>query len=279
MPELPEVETYRRDIAPHLRNRGIVRAELRDVPNAMRIVRRHGPVGFTEQLSGARVARVGRWGKFLFLDLDSSISLVVHLGMSGRLMIVDPDVDHPPHCHVALDLDDGRQLRFVDPRSFGEMFLSPRGEDRPDELKHLGPDPLNNWPDAGEFRAMLRGHRALIKQLLMNQGFVAGLGNIYSDEALHVAGLRHDRRSNEISAAEAGVLHSAIPSILARAIQQRGTSMQDESYRDLNGSLGGFQNSLAVYARQDQPCPACGTPIVRGRWASRSTFYCPRCQG
>lgn len=279
MPELPEVETYRRDLEPHLAGRVIRRAQVRDTPNATRILRRHGPVGFVEQLEGARISGIGRHGKFLIFALDRPVALVVHLGMSGRLMLSDPGAPFPPHTHVAVDLDRGPQLRFVDPRSFGEMFVSPaEGAGLPVDLKHLGVDPLTGWPSLEEFARMLEGRTGRIKHLLMDQRFIAGLGNIYSDEALHAAGVRFDRRANELTASEQERLYAAIPRILGRSIDLRGTSMLDEAYRDLEGSLGGFQDFLRVYARQDQPCAGCGEPIARGRWANRSTFYCSRCQ-
>ncbi|MEX2587756.1 MAG: bifunctional DNA-formamidopyrimidine glycosylase/DNA-(apurinic or apyrimidinic site) lyase [Actinomycetota bacterium] len=278
MPELPEVETYRRDLEPHLLGSTLARVQVRNTPNAPRILRRHGPVGFAEQLERARVVAVGRVGKFLTLSLDLPVALVLHLGMSGRLMLAEPDDAYPPHTHVVLDLDGDRQLRFVDPRSFGEMFVSLLDGGVPKDLAHLGVDPLAGWPAPGAFARMLHARTGRIKDLLMNQEFIAGLGNIYTDEALHAAGVRYDRPANELSSDERVRLHSAVPQILERAIRMRGTSMQDESYRDLGGLLGGFQDALAVYGREDGPCKSCGEPIVRGRWGNRSTFYCPRCQ-
>lgn len=278
VPELPEVETYRRDLEPHLLGRTVVRVQVRDTPNAPRILRRHGPVGFCEQLAGARLAAVGRLGKFLILFLEQPTALVVHLGMSGRLMLTARGDAYPPHTHVAVDLSDSRQLRLVDPRSFGEMFVSPLDGVVPKDLAHLGVDPLEGWPSPAEFSQMLASHRGRIKHLLMNQEFIAGLGNIYTDEALHAAGVRYDRPADELTGGEGRRLHTAVPQILERAILLRGTSMRDEAYRDLEGSLGGFQDMLAVYGREDRPCRSCGERIIRGRWANRSTFYCPGCQ-
>lgn len=278
MPELPEVETYRRDIEPHLKGRTIARVRLRDTPNAPRILRRHGPVGFAERLRGAQVPSVGRLGKFLILSLDQPAALVIHLGMSGRMLLSERGDPYPPHTHIAVDLDGGPQLRFVDPRAFGEMFVSPLDGAIPKDLAHLGVDPLTGWPPHAEFARMFDPRRGLIKYLLMDQRFIAGLGNIYSDEALHAAGVRFDRPANELTSAERARLHVVVPQIVERAIRLRGTSMRDESYRDLEGSLGGFQDRLAVYGREDKPCRSCGTPVVRGRWGNRSTFYCPRCQ-
>lgn len=278
MPELPEVETYRRDLEPYLAGRTLTQVQIRDIPNAPRILRRHGPVGFVEQLTGALIERVGRRGKFLIVALDRPVALIVHLGMSGRLILADPADPFPPHTHVAFELDGSGQLRFVDARAFGEMFVSPPGNGVTVDLKHLGVDPLQDWPSRAGFSAMLRAHHGKVKPLLMDQQFIAGLGNIYSDEALFAAGVRYDRPADGLTPAEQSELHAAIPRILNRAIGLRGTSTRDAAYRVLDGSLGGFQDSLAVYGREAEPCRVCGASIRRGRWAARSTFYCPRCQ-
>jgi formamidopyrimidine-DNA glycosylase len=231
-------------------------------------------------LVGHRVRDARRVGKYLLLVMDDGSTLVVHLRMSGQLRLHRPDEPDAPHTHAWLDLDDGRQLRFVDPRTFGEMFVAADGELEllAPSLMAMGPDPLESPPSRAELHRLLSGHRLAMKGFLLRGDLVAGIGNIYSDEILHVARLRHDRRTDGLSAHELGRLQRAIPEVIGAAVEQRGSSLSDAQYVDLFGQPGQYQHSHQVYGRRGADCHRCGTPIERATFQQRSTFYCPRCQ-
>lgn len=272
MPELPEVETIRRDLDRELSGQRIVRV----VARGRRSLRRHADPGeFVTALLGATVDSVSRRGKYLILALDRPAGVVVHLGMSGQLLLAAAADPEPPHTHVLLGFESGRELRFVDPRTFGEMFVT--GADRP-ELAHLGPDPLADVPSGAALARRLHARRTKLKALLMDQDFLAGIGNLYSDEILFAARLRYDRGSDTLTSVEVGRLHRAIGRILAAAIEARGSSLADEQYRDVFGAIGGYQPYHAVYGREGEACVRCGRTIVRIKTGGRSTFLCPRCQ-
>jgi formamidopyrimidine-DNA glycosylase len=280
MPELPEVESIRRDLAGEVPGRTIRRAEVLDTRNAFRVIRRHANRSdYENQLRDVGVVRVDRRGKYLLFLLDNSTALVVHLGMSGQLVLADPEDPVANHTHVVFHFADGAQLRFIDPRSFGETFVADRSElGEVAELSKLGLDALTRPMSWEEFCDRLRRRKTKLKALLMDQGFISGIGNIYSDEILFAARLRHDRPSDSLSPDEARRLYEAISEILERAVVHRGTSMRDEQYRDLYGAPGGFQSFLKVYQREGQPCVRCSTAIQRTRWTNRSTHFCPICQ-
>ncbi|MGH9124067.1 MAG: bifunctional DNA-formamidopyrimidine glycosylase/DNA-(apurinic or apyrimidinic site) lyase [Acidimicrobiales bacterium] len=273
MPELPEVETIRRDLARELPGRRIVAV----AATGARSIRRHpDPAPFRAAVEGMTVDAVRRWGKFLLVDLSrpSTASVVVHLGMSGQLLLSSTADRHPLHTHVVLGLDDGRDLRFVDPRTFGEVFV---GSDA--SLSHLGVDAVDGLRSGDQLAAMLCRRNARLKPLLMDQGFVAGIGNIYSDEILHAARLRYDRTSGTLTPAEVRRLFRAVTNVLGSAIEQRGSSLTDEQYRDVFGAVGSYQLAHRVYGRQGAACFRCPrSTIVRVKTGGRSTFFCPRCQ-
>ncbi len=205
--------------------------------------------------------------------------LVAHLGMSGQLILSDSARPFAGHTHVVLHFSGGGQLRYVDPRTFGEMFVTEESDlGEIPELARLGRDPLAGEVPVDYLASTFARRKTRIKPLLMDQTFICGLGNIYSDEVLFLAGVRHDRPTPAVTPAETRLLHDAIPMVLRESIQSRGSSIADEQYRDLYGEVGGYQNRLRVYGREAQPCLRCGTPIERARWSNRSTFYCPRCQ-
>lgn len=280
MPELPEVESVRRDLQSEVPGRRIKSALVRDIPNAMRVIRRYeNRHDFERALAGRTIDRVERRGKYLLLVLDEGLVLVVHLGMSGQMLLSEPLASFAPHTHVVLEFTDGGQLRYVDPRTFGQMFVADRSEvGEIAELNKVGMDPLVAPMSWEGFSEALSRRKTKIKSLLMDQGFIAGIGNIYSDEMLFAAGVRHDRTSDSLSEAEARMLFEAVPAILQAAVAGRGTSMRDEQYRDLYGSVGGFQHQLKVYGREGEPCLRCQTSIQRARWTNRSTHFCPQCQ-
>ncbi len=276
MPELPEVETLRRDLDKEVIGRRIKSAEVA----GMRAIRRHpNKKHFISKIEGQKLERVTRRGKYLLLSMGDD-TLVIHLGMSGQLLkaaVKDPVV---PHTHVTFTFTQGGQLRFVDPRTFGEMFVIASdaiASDLP-EVSELGFDPVEDVMSWDAFGARLRVRKVKLKSLLMDQRFVAGIGNIYSDEILWAAGLRHDRTSDSLSTQEMRRLYRSVLETLHEAIKFRGSSLSDQQYRDLYGVPGNYQGEHKVYAREGEACRRCRQPIVRARWSQRSTFFCAACQ-
>jgi formamidopyrimidine-DNA glycosylase len=280
VPELPEVEVLRRDLEREVAGKKIKSIDVRDTKNAMRAIRRHKRRKDLERLlKGAQITKADRRGKYLLLYLDNGRVLVVHLGMSGQLVKTRASAPLEKHTHVKIDFTVGGQLRFIDPRTFGEMFVSEVDElGRIRELQNLGLDPLEQAMPWQQFSQTLGERQAKLKGLLMDQKFICGIGNIYSDEILFGSGLRFDRRSDSLSSQEVRRLYRSIQEVLQDAIRYRGTSADDEQYRDLYGDAGSYQDFLRVYQREGQPCRRCRTPIERARWSNRSTFYCPQCQ-
>jgi formamidopyrimidine-DNA glycosylase len=278
MPELPEVETIRRDLQGEVVGRKIKSVEVRNG----RTVRRHPSAKhFRAQLEGHTIKSIDRAGKYLLLSLDDGKTLVVHLGMSGQLQrsksAKEPKV---PHTHAVITFTQGGQLRFVDPRTFGEMFVSDPVEGGPavPELAHLGFDPLEDVMSWEKFWVLLSSHKSGLKSLLMDQEFVAGIGNMYADEILFTAGLRYDRQSNSLSSQEVRRLYRSMVETLAEAVKRRGSSLADEQYRDLFGEVGDYQDQHQAYGREGQACRRCRSTIVRVKSGGRSTYYCPHCQ-
>ena len=278
MPELPEVETIRRDLQGEVVNRKIKSVEVRNG----RTVRRHPSAKqFRAQLEGRTITAINRAGKYILLVLDDGATLVVHLGMSGQLHRVK-NVKEPkvPHTHAVITFTQGGQLRFVDPRTFGELFVSApaEGERALPELAHLGFDPLEDIMSWEKFWVLLSSHKAGLKSLLMDQEFVAGIGNMYADEILFAAGLRYDRQSNSLSSQEVRRLYRSMVETLAEAVKRRGSSLGDEQYRDLFGEVGDYQGQHQAYDREGQACRRCRSTIVRVKSGGRSTFFCEHCQ-
>jgi formamidopyrimidine-DNA glycosylase len=276
LPELPEVETVRRDLEKSFAGQSIGRVSI----NGPRTVRRnHDPGEVVERLQERTLASVGRLGKYLIARTETSDTMVVHLGMSGQLRIGGPELELAPHTHMTIDFSGGSQLRFVDPRTFGEVFVTtagPRGE--VPELAHLGFDVLTELPSPQKFAKLLSARRTRLKALLLNQEFLAGIGNIYSDEILYRSRLRHDRLASDLSSTEARRLRSATSRIIHDAVEHRGSTLADLQYRDMEGDMGDFQRFHKVYGREGQSCIRCGATIVREQAAGRSTFFCPVCQ-
>ena len=294
MPELPEVETVRRGLAPALVGRRIRRAEARRGD-----LRWPLPPDFARRLEGRSVTALERRGKYLLASLSGDLTLLSHLGMSGRFLVFDGDgstvpgrfaravggdgVDGP-HDHVVLETCDeggGRAARIVfrDPRRFGVMDLvatSRRGEHR--LLRDLGPEPLGESFSVEWLVARARGRRAPVKNLLLDQRTVAGVGNIYASEALHRAGISPRRAAGRIASKRLSGLVAAVREVLAEAIEAGGSSLRD--FRGATGDLGYFQHGFAVYDREGEPCPRadCAGVVRRRVMAGRSTFWCPACQ-
>jgi formamidopyrimidine-DNA glycosylase len=270
MPELPEVETTLRGIAPHVVGARITAVEVRER-------RLRWPVPRTvDALEGSRIVSAGRRGKYLLLEVEGQGTLILHLGMSGSLRLVDPGADWRRHDHLAIRLASGRELRLHDPRRFGCVLFTRRDPERHKLLRELGPEPLGEDFDADYLLAAARGRKLAIKQFIMNSHMVVGVGNIYACEALFLAGIHPARAAGRISRARMAALVAAIRKVLAQSIAQGGTTLRDFLRED--GQPGYFKQSLRVYDREGEPCPACGGAVRRIVQTGRSTFYCPRCQ-
>ncbi len=278
--ELPEVEVMRRDLEKDVVGLRIKEAEVKSSKNAMRVIRRHKTrKDFTSRLVGHKITKVERRGKYVLMTLDSGDVLVVHFGMSGQFQRGTGRVAMPAHTHVVFTFQQRGDLRYIDPRTFGEMFVAPADDlGKVKELQHLAIDPLDQvftWPT---FQFLLADRASKMKQLLMDQKFISGLGNIYSDEVLFHAGIRYDRMSNALSSQEVRRLYRAIQEVLQEAIKLRGTTLDDEAYVDLFGNPGEYGPELKVYGRLGLPCRRCRTPIESVKISQRNSFYCPQCQ-
>jgi formamidopyrimidine-DNA glycosylase len=278
--ELPEVEVMRRDLEKEVVGRRIKSAEVRPQRNAMRIIRRHARrKEFSDRLAGKKITRVERKGKYVLLHLEDGEVLVVHFGMSGQFVRGTKRQALPQHTHVVLEFMQGGDLRYIDPRTFGEMFVATADElGKVRELDHIAIDPLEDTFTWQEFSYELARRSSKLKPLLMDQKFISGLGNIYSDEVLFAAGLRHDHMSDQLSAQEVRRLYRAMREVLQEAVRFRGTTLEDEAYLDLFGKPGEFQNELKVYGRKGQPCRRCRTPIDSLKVGGRTSYFCPQCQ-
>lgn len=269
MPELPEVETIARSLAPHLEGRTVVRVVARE-----RRLRAPLARDFERRVTGRAIAGVARVGKGLTLDVGDGETLLVQLGMTGRLTLRDGAAAARPHDHVYLALDDGRVLVFNDVRRFGWMRIVPTRAIG--ALLGGGTDPLVGPLTGGALFAVARGRRLRVKSLLMDQRIVLGIGNIYANEILFHAGVRPSRRASRLTRAECDRIATGARAVLVDAIRCGGSTISD--YRDGFERFGTYQHRHHVYARGGLPCRACGTPIVARRIVGRSSFYCRRCQ-
>ncbi len=277
MPELPEVEVMRRDLEKEVVGRKVKAVEV----NGMRSIRRYRQrKQFIDPLVGRKFTGVERRGKYLLVKLDDGEVLVIHLGMSGQLRrAAGTKEPMAKHTQVVITFTQGGQLRFVDPRTFGEMFVtSVEGIDDVEELAHLGLDPLESAMSWDRFGDLVAQRHGKLKPTLMDQKFIAGIGNIYSDEILHTAGLRWDHMSDELTPEEVRRLYRAVIEVLQDGVKYRGSSLADEQYVDLHGKKGSYQEHHQVYAREGESCLRCRREIVREKVSGRSTFYCPYCQ-
>lgn len=270
MPELPEVETIACELQSCLIGRAITAVEI----HWPRTIATPSPAEFKRRLSGQTVQGVGRRGKFLLVRLSGGATLLIHLRMSGRLLLASPESSPEKHVRVAFFLDDGSVLYFQDTRKFGRMWLV---DDPQLVLRKLGPEPLSDDFTLETFTRLIAKRSGRLKPLLLNQSFLAGLGNIYADEALFRARLHPCRRANSLDEAEITRLYHAIRQVLGEAITRQGTTF-DGSYQRVDGSSGDFQHSLRVYQRTGEPCQNCGTAIERITLGGRGTHFCPRCQ-
>jgi formamidopyrimidine-DNA glycosylase len=288
MPELPEVEVVRRGLGDHVVGRRIETAAF----FGARVARRHqlGPVDLADRLRGNVVAAVERRGKYLWLVLlapdGHRQGLIIHLGMSGQLLIEAASAPHETHLHAAFDFaDGGPQLRFVDQRTFGGVALAdlapdlyaPPARGIPESITHIAPDPLEPAFDQGAVIARLRSRHTAVKRALLDQRLVSGIGNIYADEALWRAAVHGEREAATLSRPALGRLLVHAREVMLEALTRGGTSF-DALYVDVFGASGYFDRSLSAYGREGRPCPRCGALIRREAFMSRSSFSCPRCQ-
>lgn len=282
MPELPEVETVRRGIERRAVNRVIERVEV----FRERTVRRQGREAVIDGLSGARITAARRRGKYLLCDLDTGGILMMHLRMSGRVLVVAQGTSRPPHTHVVMHLSpDEQNLRhemwFVDPRTFGEVVVFDAADESrvAPELARLGPDPIVDGLDEATLAEILRGRRGSLKAFLLDQRRIAGIGNIYADEILHRARLRHDRLPTRLDASARKRLLASIHHVLNDAVEKGGSTLDDTQYVGVDGDEGWFQTQHRVYDRAGEKCITCRKArITRRVVAGRSTCFCPRCQ-
>ncbi len=283
MPELPEVETVRMGLEKHLTGRTVTAVEVLHP----RAARRHvgGEPDLIGRLAGKHVTGVRRRGKYMWIDVADDTdraALVVHLGMSGQMLIARDGAPDHTHLRIRATLDDENELRFVDQRTFGGWHLddyavSDDGADVPVSVAHIAPDPFDPAFDAAAVVSRMRAKHSEIKRVLLDQTVISGVGNIYADEALWRARLHGRRIAETISRKKLLELIDAATAVMTEAVEVGGTSF-DALYVNVNGQSGYFSRELHSYGREGQPCHRCGTPIRREAFMNRSSFYCPRCQ-
>jgi formamidopyrimidine-DNA glycosylase len=277
MPELPEVEVVRRGLAAHVTGRTITAVRV----HHPRAVRRHeaGPGDLTARLLDAQITGTGRRGKYMWLTLDDGSALVVHLGMSGQMLL--GEVPNENHLRIAALFDDGTALSFVDQRTFGGWMLADLvtvdGTDVPMPVAHLARDPLDPKFNRDGVVTVLRRKHSEIKRQLLDQTVVSGIGNIYADEALWRAKINGARLASSLTRAKLGELLDAAADVMTDALGQGGTSF-DSMYVNVNGESGYFERSLDAYGREGEPCRRCGAVMRREKFMNRSSYYCPKCQ-
>ena len=270
MPELPEVETTRRGLAPHVEGRRVTTVTLRRPDLRWPI-----PEEITRELPGRQLTAVRRRAKYLLLDSSAGDSALLHLGMSGMLRVLPPETPLGAHDHVDIGLDSGRVLRFTDPRRFGCLLWQPAGTVHP-LLQGLGPEPLSDTFDGDWLFARSRGRSAPVKTFLMDQKIVVGVGNIYAAESLFRAGISPLRAAGKVSRTRYIALADAVRDILGHAITRGGTTLRD--FLNPDGAPGYFEQELSVYGRGGLPCPACGGALREASIGQRTSAWCPRCQ-
>lgn len=275
MPELPEVEVVRSGLERHVVGATVTAVDVLHERPVRRDPR--GPGGFAAALTGRTVTAARRRGKYLWLPLDNGDALLGHLGMSGQMLVQPAGAPAERHLRVRFALDRPVDLRFVDQRMFGGLLVSAGGADLPAEIAHIARDPLDPLFDEALFVQRVRRRTAGVKRLLLDQGLISGVGNIYADEALWRAGLHGDRPGERLTRRQVLDLLGHARAVMAAALAQGGTSF-DALYVNVNGESGYFDRSLHAYGREDQPCDRCSTPIRRIAFMNRSSYFCPKCQ-
>jgi formamidopyrimidine-DNA glycosylase len=272
MPELPEVETVCRSLRPHLVGRTIRRVRVLEPRLRVPVDEKR-----LKALAGKRVDTITRIAKYIVLNLSSDVVWLFHLGMSGKLICVEPDTALQKHDHIIVDLDDGGELRYHDPRRFGlSLVTDRRGLRELPQLRRVGLDPFDTALSGEYLFRFTRASERRIRDLLLDQQIIAGLGNIYANEILSLTGIKPTSRAHRLTRKQVGAIAATIPSLLSDAIRWCGTSFSD--YRDADDKSGEFQNHLRVYDRAGERCRACRSLIKRVAIGNRSAFYCPACQ-
>jgi len=299
MPELPEVETVRAGLHKEIVGKKIKACT---VDKGSIVSRNKTAKDFRALVEGRTVKSIQRLGKNLIINFETPGPLVVHLGMTGQLLkAASAKVEKPKHTHVVFTFSTGEELRYVDQRTFGELYVSTppvEGEEvvvskfarlsvggdgldirkRVPELAHLGVDPFEDQLGWDRFAAIMRSRSQALKVVLTDQDIIAGIGNIYADEILFESNLRFDRECHTLSTIEIRRLHRTIPEVLTEAIKAGGTTLSDEMFVSVEGKTGSYQNQLRVHAREGLPCPVCRAPINKVTFHQRSTYFCPKCQ-
>ena len=280
MPELPEIEVVRRDLEKEIVGRRIKDVEVRQGSNAMKIIRRHGRrKEFQEMLAGAKVELIVRTARYIGLELDNDRVLVINLGDLGQLLKTSASDPMASHTHVVLSFTIGGQLRIVDPRMNAEVFVASKEEYEKLRVENTAIDPLDNQPFTWQhFSALLEGGKKEMKELLMDERFVCGLGNMYSDEVLFTAGIRFDRSSDTLSSQDVRRVYRSLMETVQDAVKARGTSWGESDFKDLQGDPGQYQLELKVYERDGEACRRCRKDIVREDFQGEYTYFCPQCQ-
>ncbi len=281
MVELPEVETIRRDLEKEIVGRRIKDVDIRPGTNAMKVVPRHGRrKELQDLLSGAKVEKIERLGKRLFIDLDNEHVMIFWLGSAGQILKTSGSDEIAPHTHIVISFTIGGQMRFVDPTREAELFVAPRKdlEALEPELKDFLIDPLEHQFTWQYFSQLLQDREISMKELLTDKSFICGLGEIYSDEVLFAAGIRYDKLSNKLTSQDVRRLYRALMETLQDSVKARGTSYGEFEYRDLHGDPGQFQFELKVYGRDGEACRRCRNTIEKGTVAELESYYCPQCQ-
>lgn len=273
MPELPEVETVKESLQPYLIGQKIIKTKV----HVGKLIKHPSENLFVEKIAGRTIVKIARRGKYLLFHLDQNLTLVIHLRMTGQLLFFTKKAEYSRHTHLVFHFDSQRELRFIDVRKFGLIYLVPTGNwEAIQGLKQLGVEPLSPDFTLDLFRELLAGRKGMLKPFLLNQKEIAGIGNLYADEILFRSGLHPKRKINTLDTEEIKELYGAIINTLKQAVLCRGTSFQN--YVDGCGELGGFQAHLQVYGRGGKPCIYCQIPLQKIKVAGRGTVFCPCCQ-
>jgi len=273
MPELPEVETIRQDMMKKVKGKKIESVEIKNEKN-IRII---SPEQFKKKLKGRVIEDIQRRGKFLIIGLDSDDLLIFHLKLTGRLLFFPGGEEEPKYVRIVFTFTDKSRLFFADIRGFADVFLISRSDvETIPAIKNMGPEPLSPDFNPGKLKQILGGKRGKIKPLLMDQSVIAGIGNIYSQEALYRAGIHPEREVSKLTEKEIEAIHRSLVDVLKEAIKYRGSSV--DAYLDLNGKEGNYVPHLKIYGREGQICPRCGSSIKKKRVGGRGTYFCSRCQ-
>lgn len=275
MPELPEVETVVKGLRPIVEDKIITDVEIR-VEDLIGYPEDNIDK-FKEELIGSSICAVDRRGKYIIFELDIDKNMIIHLRMTGKLLVSEVEKYRDKHTHVIFSLDDGQEIRFNNVRKFGRIYLiDPDHPEQAGGFAELGPEPLSEDLSLEKFKKLFENRRGIIKSLLMNQKFIAGIGNIYADEILFLSGIRPDRTADTLTDMEKEKIYFNMRDILKKGILYGGTTFSD--YVNAFGQEGSFQVELRVYQKEGEECFKCGAPIEKTKIGGRSTYYCPKCQ-